>query len=118
MSLFNSAWGGYQGMVENGEFTWSKPFWEQPMWRWSSMFDAGLRAAFSCSRLAGRRMVAQGSGLIVNVSFWAARKYLGNVIYGAAKAATDRLTADMGRELTGTGVTALAQNWHVACSFS
>ena len=43
----------------------------------------------------------------MNVSFWAARKYLGNVIYGAAKSATDRLTLDMARELAGTGVTAV-----------
>jgi NAD(P)-dependent dehydrogenase (short-subunit alcohol dehydrogenase family) len=106
--LVNSAWGGYEGMVENGEFTWSRPFWQQPMRRWSAMFDAGVRASFACSRLAARRMVEQRSGLIVNISFWAARKYLGNAIYGAAKCATDRLTADMARELEGTGVTAVA----------
>src|SRR4030095_2724112 len=36
--LVNSAWGGYEGMVEHGEFTWPKPFWEQPMARWDAMF--------------------------------------------------------------------------------
>jgi dehydrogenase/reductase SDR family member 1 len=106
--LVNSAWGGYERMVDNGEFTWSKPFWEQPLWRWDAMLDAGVRAAFACSRLAARRMVEQGGGLIVNVSFWAAQKYVGNVIYGAAKCATDRLTADMARELEGTGVTVVS----------
>jgi NAD(P)-dependent dehydrogenase (short-subunit alcohol dehydrogenase family) len=106
--LVNSAWGGYEEMVEGGEFTWTKPFWEQSLRRWDAMFDAGLRASFACSRLAARRMVAQGSGLIVNVSFWAARKYLGNAIYGAAKCATDRLTEDMARDLAGTGVVAVA----------
>ena len=44
-------------------------------------------------------MVQQQSGLIVNISFWAAQKYLGNVAYGVSKAATDKLTADMAREL-------------------
>ena len=44
-------------------------------------------------------MVAQRNGLIVNISFWAAQKYLGNTAYGAAKAATDKLTADMAHEL-------------------
>ena len=39
------------------------------------------------------------SGLIVNISFWAAQKYLSNVAYGVSKAATDRLTADMAHEL-------------------
>jgi len=32
--LVNNVWGGYEGMVEDGAFTWSKPFWEQPLWRW------------------------------------------------------------------------------------
>src|SRR5438874_2270265 len=26
--LVNSAWGGYERMVENGAFTWGLPFWE------------------------------------------------------------------------------------------
>ena len=44
-------------------------------------------------------MVVERSGLIVNISFWAAQKYIGNVAYGVAKAATDKMTADMAREL-------------------
>ena len=34
--LVNNAWGGYENMMENGEFTWSRPFWQQPRWRWDS----------------------------------------------------------------------------------
>ena len=34
--LANAAWGGYDGMVENGKFTWVNPFWDQPMRRWSA----------------------------------------------------------------------------------
>jgi dehydrogenase/reductase SDR family member 1 len=41
----------------------------------------------------------QRRGLIVNISFWAAQKYLSNVAYGVSKAATDKLTADMAHEL-------------------
>src|SRR5207302_546123 len=63
--LVNSAWGGYEQMVENGDFTWGRPFWEQPMHRWSSMIDAGVRAAFVASAHAARRMTKQGRGLIV-----------------------------------------------------
>lgn len=29
--LVNNVWGGYEQMVENGEFTWALPFWEQPI---------------------------------------------------------------------------------------
>jgi len=102
--LVNSAWGGYENMVEEGEFTWPAPFWEQPLWRWTAMMDAGVRALFTSSRQAAPIMIGQGSGLIVNLSYWAARKHLGNSIYGASKAATDKLTADMAHELGEHGV--------------
>jgi NAD(P)-dependent dehydrogenase (short-subunit alcohol dehydrogenase family) len=97
--LVNSAWGGYERMVEDGRFTWTAPFWEQPLHRWSGMMDAGVRAAFVCSAHAARMMRAKRRGLIVNISFWAAQKYIGNAIYGASKAAADKLTADMAHEL-------------------
>jgi len=106
--LVNSAWGGYEGMVENGRFTWPLPFWEQPAWRWEKMMDAGVRALFTASQAAARMMVPAGRGLIVNVSSWAAQKYIGNVVYGVAKAATDKLTADMAHELRQHGVAAVA----------
>jgi len=97
--LVNSVWGGYENMVENGQFTWAVPFWRQPLWRWNAMFDAGVRAQYVASVQAARMMVDQRAGLIVNISFWAAQKHIGNVAYGAAKAATDKLTADMAYEL-------------------
>ena len=106
--LVNSAWGGYERMVEDGQFTWSRPFWEQPVWRWDAMFAAGVRAAYVASRQAARLMVPAGSGLIVNISFWAARKYVGNVAYGVSKAATDKMTADMASELRAHGVAAVS----------
>ena len=106
--LVNSAWGGYEGMFEGGEFTWPRPFWEQPVWRWDAMFAAGVRAAYVASRHAARAMVAAGSGLIVNISFWAARKYVGNVAYGVSKAATDKLTSDTASELSAHGVAAVS----------
>ncbi len=97
--LVNCVWGGYENMVENGEFTWMQPFWKQPLWRWDAMFTAGVRAYYVASAHAARTMVEQHSGLVVNISFWAAQKYLSNVAYGVSKAATDKLTADMAHEL-------------------
>src|ERR1051325_3620158 len=89
--LVNNVWGGYENMMENGNFTWPKPFWEQPLWRWDAMFNAGVRAHYRSSQLAAPSMVAQRRGLIVNISFWAAQKHVGNVAYGVSKAATDKL---------------------------
>jgi NAD(P)-dependent dehydrogenase (short-subunit alcohol dehydrogenase family) len=97
--LVNNVWGGYERMVENGAFTWSLPFWKQPVWRWDAMFAAGVRAYYVAASLAAPSMIERRHGLIVNISFWAAQKHIGNVAYGVAKAATDKLTADMAHEL-------------------
>lgn len=106
--LVNSVWGGYEGMLEGGEFTWSKPFWEQPLWRWDAMFSAGVRAYYHASQLAARAMIRRRQGLIVNISFWAAQKRIGNVAYGVSKAATDKLTVDMSIELRPHGVSVVS----------
>jgi NAD(P)-dependent dehydrogenase (short-subunit alcohol dehydrogenase family) len=106
--LVNSVWGGYERMIEGGAFTWSKPFWEQPLWRWDSMFNAGVRASYHASQLAAKSMIGRQRGLIVNISFWAAQKHVGNVAYGVSKAATDKMTADMAAELTPHGVTVVS----------
>src|ERR1700752_1093781 len=36
--VVNCAWGGYEDMVENGNFTWVNKFWEQPIKRWDKIF--------------------------------------------------------------------------------
>jgi dehydrogenase/reductase SDR family protein 1 len=106
--LVNSAWGGYENMIEGGEFTWPRPFWQQPLWRWDAMFQAGVRSAYVASQLAAQMMVGQSGGLIVNISFWAAQKFIGNVSYGVSKAATDKMTADMAHEIRQHNVAVLS----------
>jgi dehydrogenase/reductase SDR family protein 1 len=106
--LVNNAWPGYENMVEGDDFTWIRPFWEQPMWRWDSMIDVAVRAAFVAARAAAPSMVARQSGLIVNISFWAAQRYDGNAIYGIAKAAADKMAADFAHDLRAHGVAAIA----------
>src|SRR5216683_6755977 len=102
--LVNNVWGGYERMVEDGAFTWPKPFWEQPLWRWDAMFSAGVRSHYQACQLAAPSMIAQRRGLIVNISTWSAQKHIGNVAYGVSKAATDKMTADMATELKPHGV--------------
>ena len=82
--LVNNVWDGYDRMMENGVFTWPKPFWEQPLWRWDAMFAAGVRASYRASQIVAPMMIARARGLIVNISFWAAQKHIGNVAYGVA----------------------------------
>jgi dehydrogenase/reductase SDR family protein 1 len=72
------------------------------------MMDAGVRAALLTGSYAAQIMLPKARGLIVNISYWASQKYIGNVIYGIAKAATDKMTADMARELRPYGITAIS----------
>src|SRR5262245_11628148 len=106
--LVNNAWGGYENMIEGGQFTWPRPFWEQPLWRWDAMFQSGVRAAYAESRLAAPAMVYSRRGLVVHISFWSAHKYLSNVAYGLSKAATDKMTSDMSHELRDHNVTVVS----------
>jgi NAD(P)-dependent dehydrogenase (short-subunit alcohol dehydrogenase family) len=106
--LVNNVWGGYERMAEEGAFTWGKPFWEQPLWRWDSMFSAGVRAHYHASQLAAQTMVVRRRGLIVNISSWAAQKHIANVAYGVSKAATDKMTFDMAVELRPYGITVVS----------
>jgi dehydrogenase/reductase SDR family protein 1 len=106
--LVNNVWGGYERMIDNGEFTWPRPFWQQPLWRWDAMFGAGVRAHYHASQLAAPSMIAQRHGLIVNISSFAAQTYAGNVAYGVSKAATDKMAADMASELKPQGVTVVS----------
>jgi NAD(P)-dependent dehydrogenase (short-subunit alcohol dehydrogenase family) len=106
--LVNSVWGGYENMFDGRRFSWPDPFWEQPFWRWDAMFNAGVRAHYVASAHAAGIMVPQKSGLIVNISFWAAQKLTGNVAYSVSKAATDHMTAFMAQELRDHGVSVIS----------
>ncbi len=106
--LVNGVWGGYEQMMENGQFTWPLPFWDQPLWRWNAMMDAGVRAAYVASQNAARLMVPNRRGLIVHLSHWAAQKHQSNVAYGVAKAATDKMAAHMAHDLHPHGITSVS----------
>jgi dehydrogenase/reductase SDR family member 1 len=84
------------------------PFWELPVSLWDDLFDVGVRSYFVASLLAARVMVEQRAGLIVNISSGAAQAKAGVVAYAAAKAAVDKMTADMAPELQPHGVAVIS----------
>jgi NAD(P)-dependent dehydrogenase (short-subunit alcohol dehydrogenase family) len=87
---------------DSGSFrhTIGTPFWESPVSLWEDVINLGTRAAYAASVLATPLMLASdGTGLIVNVSGRAARRYRYNVAYGVGKAALDRITEDMAIDL-------------------
>ena len=97
--VVNSAWGGYEHFNDGTEFWKEEGFWSAPMDRWDKMFTAGVRAAYNSCRLAAGIMIKQGSGLLVNLSYWASQRNDMGVAYGLSKSATDRMTAIIGHEL-------------------
>jgi dehydrogenase/reductase SDR family protein 1 len=106
--LVNSAWGGYERMADETGFTWVYPLWQQPMWRWHAMMDVGVRSSYCTIRAASETMAQQRSGLIVNISFWAAQKFMQNVVYGVSKAAMDKMASDVAVQMGEFNVAAIA----------
>jgi len=85
-----------------------KKFWELPIEAWDQVIDIGTRSHYVASVYAAPLLLANGSGLIVNVSSSGAVSYGHNVVYGVGKAAVDKMTADMAVELGGTGVSVVS----------
>lgn len=84
-----------------------KPFWEVPPAAWDESFDIGVRSHYVASHFAAPLLI-DNDGLIVSISSPGAEHYTHNAVYGVAKTAVDRLTADMAHELADTGVTAVS----------
>ena len=105
--LVNNVWGGYEHFNDGSEFWTEKGFWDMPLPRWAKSFDAGVRAHFVSSCFATRMMLEAGSGLIVNISFWAADRTDKGVAYSAAKAATNKMSECMAFELRDKNVCVL-----------
>lgn len=85
------------------------PFWEVSPQMWDDLFDVGLRSHFVASAAAAPTMISRGGGLIVNISSAGAIARIGAVLpYGVAKAALDRMTADMAEDLRPHRVTVLS----------
>ncbi len=97
--LVNNVWGGYEFYNDGTEFWKEKGFWTVPISRWDSSFQAGVRAHYVASQLAAPLMIAQASGLIVNISSSGARQVDAGVAYSVAKAADDRMAVCMAHEL-------------------
>jgi NAD(P)-dependent dehydrogenase (short-subunit alcohol dehydrogenase family) len=66
---------------------------------WRRVFDLNLTGAFLCAQLAGREMLAQGSGCVINIGSVAAfTSTPGRVAYCASKAGLVMMTKVMAAE--------------------
>ncbi|WP_257538645.1 SDR family NAD(P)-dependent oxidoreductase [Sphingobium sp. CFD-1] len=82
-------------------------FWEKPL-KLADMITIGLRSSYVAAYYAAPMMVAAGKGLIASISFYGAVSYFHGAAYGAAKAGTDKMTADMAVDLAPHGVSVVS----------
>lgn len=82
-------------------------FWAKPL-KLVDMIDVGLRSNYVAAWHAAPLMIAAGKGLIASISFYGSVSYFHGAAYGAAKAGTDKMMADMAVDLAPRGVAAIS----------
>jgi 3-oxoacyl-[acyl-carrier protein] reductase len=80
-------------LVNNAGGTRMGPLETIPTRGWDSIFDLNIRSAYFCTREAGKHMIAQKSGAIINISSGAGENGVkGGAHYSAAKSALQMFT--------------------------
>lgn len=104
------AWGGLDILVNNAGIDGDRrPSWEADPGAWRRVLEVNLFGAFDCSRQALRRMIPQGSGVILNItSIHEAVPWAGYSAYTASKAGLSMLTRTLSMEAAPHGVRVLA----------
>ncbi len=102
-------------LVNNAAAAIYQPLADYPLRRRHLVFEANVHAPVDLAQAALPAMVEAGEGWIVNLSSGSTRpdvgppfdkgaRYAAMAVYGASKAALDRLTNGLAAELYGTGV--------------
>lgn len=110
--------GSIDVLVNNAGTSWGAPAEDYPLEGWQKVIDVNLTGLFRFSQLAGRAMIEQGRGKIVNIASVAAfggapPELMDAVAYTASKGAVVSLTRDLAVKWARHGVTvnAIAPGW-------
>lgn len=92
-------------LVNNAGINVRKPVLELSLEEFQSVMATNLEGYFLCARAAGKRMVGQGSGKMINVSSIMGRVALpGQAAYASSKGAVEQLTKVLALEWAEAGV--------------
>ncbi len=104
-SQIDKALGGPDVLVNNAGVAANKPSLDLTGDDWRACMGVNLDGVFFCSREAGRRMVAQGSGVILNLaSLYAVLGGAERLAYAASKSAVAMMTKVLAVEWAERGV--------------
>ena len=101
------ALGGLDILVNNAGVCYHPDSFSVTDEEWESVFDLNVRALWKCSLAAGRHMVEQGSGAIVNIgsiSGMIVNRPQAQAAYNASKAAVHQLTKSLAAEWAPDGI--------------
>ena len=91
--------GGVDILVNNARVEFGKPFVDVTEVEWAALMDFNVKSMFLCCQAAGRQMLIQGAGRIVNIGSGLAVRGLSNsAVACAAQGAIHQLTSALALE--------------------
>ena len=114
----SAEFGSIEILVNNAGTSWGAPAEDVPLAAWQKVIDVNLTGAFLFAQAAGRQMIQQGGGKIVNIASIAAFRgappeSLDAVPYNASKGGVIAFTRDLAVKWArhGVYVNAIAPGW-------
>lgn len=108
-AALDQAWGGIDVLVCNAGIDGTRATgWEAEIDAWMKVIDVNLKGAYLCARQALRRMVLQGSGVVLNTtSVHEVIPWAGYSAYTASKAGLGMMAKSLAQEAAPFGVRVL-----------
>jgi citronellol/citronellal dehydrogenase len=86
-------------MINNAGITTPEPFLKLSTKKWDLIMNVNLKGTFLCTKAVLPQMVAQRSGHIINLSSVLATRIQFSIPYGTSKAAIERFTLGLAKEM-------------------
>ena len=95
----NKDFGRVDILINNAGITTPEPFLKLTVKKWDLLMGVNLRGTFLCTKAVLPQMVERKSGHIINISSVLAKRIEFSIPYGASKAAIERITLGLAKEM-------------------